>query len=80
MRKYRLKTIEKLPTLYQGHFDNLKVETKDCRVWLSRMTIEDGMEYNNQVTEEKYIHPQTSRGVDQTKPKIWQTVRQYQAI
>lgn len=86
MKKFKLKQLEKMPTLHQGQFDDLKVETKDTRIWLSRMTIEDGMEYNNQVTEEKYWL-QPKRDVngkvirrDITLGKTWQTARQYQAI
>ena len=79
IRKMSLKQIEKLPTLHVGQFDDLKIETADTRVWLSRMTIEDGQPYNNQVTEEKLEHPHTSKGVDQTQGKVWTTVRQYEA-
>lgn len=31
-----------LPTIFQGHDADLKVETATERVWLSRMTKEDG--------------------------------------
>jgi hypothetical protein len=34
--------LEKMPTLHSGQFDNLKIETSDRRVWLSRLTAEDG--------------------------------------
>ena len=80
VRKMTLRKIDSLPTLHSGHFDNLKIETEDTRVWLSRMTIEDGMPYNNQVTEEKYQHPHDNKGVDQTRGKVWETIRQYEAI
>lgn len=49
---YTLKEISALPTLSQGHADDLKAESATRRVWLSRMTIEDGQPYNNQVTVE----------------------------
>ena len=52
-RKYTANELEKLPTISQGQFDNLKIETEDTRVWLSRMTIDDGMPYNNAITIEK---------------------------
>lgn len=77
--KISLKKLETMPTLHSGQYDNLKYETKDTRLWLSRMTIEDGMEYNNQVTVEMYIYPKTSSGVDQTRGKIWQITKQYEA-
>ena len=31
-----------MPTLHSGHFANLKVGTGEIRIWVSRMTIEDG--------------------------------------
>lgn len=31
-----------MPTLEQGHFANLKIDTGTLRVWVSRMTIADG--------------------------------------
>ena len=62
-----LRKLESLPTLKQGHTDDLKLESATSRVWLSRLTKEDGMPYNNQVTEESFINGK------------WVTVRQYQA-
>lgn len=50
--KYSLSQLETLPTLHQGHSDDLKINTLTRRVWLSRLTVEDGMPYNNQVTVE----------------------------
>lgn len=44
-----------LPTLDQGHFDNLKIQTADTRVWLSRMTKADGAKYDNAITVERLI-------------------------
>lgn len=52
-RIYTLAELEALPTLSQGHTDDLKIETENTRVWLSRMTVEDGEPYNNKVTVEK---------------------------
>jgi hypothetical protein len=52
-KRYTLKELEALPTLSQGQTDDLKVESPTQRVWLSRMTIEDGEPYNNKVTVEK---------------------------
>ena len=53
---YTLEDLEDLPTISEGHTDDLKIEKYiygiKVRIWLSRMTIEDGMPYNNQVTVE----------------------------
>jgi hypothetical protein len=53
MKNYTLKELEELETISQGQADDLKIEDGNIRVWLSRMTIEDGMPYNNQVSIEK---------------------------
>lgn len=68
MKKFTLTELEKLPTLHQGHFDNLKIKDGNVRVWLSRMTVADGMEYNNQVTVENLINGN------------WVTVAKYEAV
>lgn len=65
----KLSTISKLPTLSQGHTDDLKIATPSRRVWLSRLTREDGMPYDNQVTEEVF-NKHTGQ---------WVTMRQYEA-
>lgn len=52
-RKYTLKELQQLETITQGHTDNLKIETEDIKVYLSRMTVEDGMTANNMVTVKK---------------------------
>lgn len=59
-----LDMLNKLPTL-----NDLKLETATTRVWLSRLTIEDGMPYNNQVTVETY----------NSKTGAWVTTEQYEA-
>ena len=66
-KKYTAKELEKLPTISEGQADDLKVEVGGKRIWLSRMTKEDGMPYNNQVTEEKF----------DSKSGSWKTVRVY---
>ena len=63
-----LEYLEKLPTLHSGHFDNLKIKEGDVQVWLSRMTVADGMPYDNQVTVEKLVNG------------VWTTVDEYPAI
>ena len=55
MTAYRLEDLEAMPTLCVGQADDLKIDTGTRRVWLSRMTIEDGMPYDNQVSVEKLI-------------------------
>lgn len=42
----------KAPTIHTSHTDDLIFETVVARVWRSRMTVEDGMPYNNQITIE----------------------------
>lgn len=53
--KYTKEELEAMPTLHSGHFDDLKIETQTTRVWLSRMTVADGMPYDNMITVEKLI-------------------------
>ena len=67
-RKYTLKELHELETITQGHTDNLKIKTEDTKVWLSRMTVEDGMAANNMVTVEKL-----------TNDGRWETVEEYPA-
>ena len=62
-----------MPTLHVGHFDNLKLELYEggpIRVWLSRMTVDDGSPCNNQVTVEKFNN----------KTKRWETIDEYEAV
>ena len=68
MRKYTLRELEQLETISQGQTDNLKIKTEDTKVWLSRMTVEDGMAYNNMVTIEKL-----------TKDGRWEIIEEYPA-
>ena len=67
-KKYTAKILGSLPTISQGQADDLKIEVKGkTRIWLSRMTKEDGMPYNNQITEERF----------DKKSGSWKTVRVY---
>jgi len=68
MRKYTLRELQAMETISQGHTDNLKIKTENTKVWLSRMTVEDGMPYNNMVTIEKL-----------TNDGRWETVEEYPA-
>lgn len=67
MERFTLKEIKALPTIRSSHFDNLKIDTGSDRIWISRMTIQDGMPYNNQITHEKLIRGNW-KIVDQYKP------------
>ena len=68
--KYTLKQLEKLPTIRVGHTDDLKIESGIGHVWLSRMTVEDGMPYDNQVTIELFDN----------KKGQWVIKKQYEAL
>lgn len=50
-----LEQLDEMPTLHQGQFDNLKFEDNRTRVWLSRMSIDDGMPANHIVTIEHLV-------------------------
>lgn len=67
MKKYTLRELQQRETIEQGHTDNLKIKTGDIKIWLSRMTVEDGMPYNNMVTVEKLIDGK------------WETIEEYPA-
>lgn len=73
--KYALNYLKSKKTISESQADDLKIEKKPSenkgvgvRVWLSRMTVEDGMPYDNQVTVEKYSK---STGYK------WKTISQY---
>ncbi len=53
--QYSLTELQRIPTIEQGHTDDLKVQSRYLRVWLSRMTVADGMPYDHQVTVERYV-------------------------
>lgn len=55
---YTLTELEAMTTISVSQADDLKVETKDTRVWLSRCGIEDGEPFDNKVTVEKLIDGQ----------------------
>jgi hypothetical protein len=67
MKKFTLRELQAMETISQGQTDNLKIKTENTKVWLSRMTIEDGMPYDNMVTVEKLIDGR------------WETVEEYPA-
>jgi len=51
--RFTARELRSFPTISSSQADDLKVDTGTERVWLSRMTVEDGAPYNNQVTVEK---------------------------
>lgn len=53
LRRFSLRELLEMETLRVGQADDLKYEDGDYRVWLSRMTIDDGARCNNLVTVEK---------------------------
>lgn len=79
--KYSLAELEALPTLAVGQVDDLKIETEDTRVWLSRCTVEDGEPYNNKVSIEKlYLSGYRMKGEKAGTGARWEVVETYQAI
>ncbi|HUU88870.1 MAG TPA: DUF4240 domain-containing protein [Candidatus Glassbacteria bacterium] len=49
---FNLENLEDMDTVHSGQFDNLKYYNDKVKVWLSRMTVEDGAKFNNMVTIE----------------------------
>lgn len=74
--RYRLSELQALPTVSHGQDADLKIETKTLRIWLSRMTVADGMPYNNMVTIEQ---AKTYWAGKERLRTVWQTVKQYEA-
>jgi hypothetical protein len=68
---FSLAQLEAVPTISEGHTSDLKWDTGRTRVWLSRMTKEDGMPYDNQVT----VEVRQPAG----KSPEWKTALKYQA-
>jgi hypothetical protein len=71
LTSFTLKELKAMPTISSGHTDDLKRDSMGTRIWLSRMTVEDGMPYNNQVTIEQYKND--------GKNARWETIHQYEA-
>jgi len=53
-KRYTLAELQDMPTLAQGHFDNLKINCEKFRLWFSRLTMADGQPYDHQVSVERY--------------------------
>ena len=54
-RRYTLAQLQSLPTISTGHVDDLKVDNGVERIWLSRVGVDDGMPYDNQVTVQRLM-------------------------
>ena len=50
--KFTAKALSALETITEGHMNDLKIDTGNSRIWLSRLTTLDGMPYDNQITIE----------------------------
>jgi hypothetical protein len=44
-----------LPTIHQGHYDNLKFDDGKTKVWVSRMTVDDGASGDHNIEIEQLI-------------------------
>lgn len=64
---FTLTVLKRLPTIRRSQTDDLKFESALMRVWLSRLTKEDGQPYDNQVTVERF------------NGESWKTTEQYEA-
>ena len=53
---YPAEYLKTLPTLCVGHTSDLKIDTGDTRVWLSRCSVEDGEPENDRVTVETLVN------------------------
>lgn len=63
--EHTAKHLESLPTLCVSQADDLKINTAEMRVWISRCSIEDGEPFNSKVTVEGFINDR------------WQTVGEF---
>ena len=69
---FTAKRLEFMPTIRKGQFADLKLDYWSCntdkqtRVWLSRLTVADGMPYDDHIR------------VDQFSNGRWVTVAEYQ--
>jgi len=68
MVEFTLKVLQEKETILSSQFDDLKFDHDGMRVWLSRMTVDDGMSYNNQVT------------IEELHDGVWTTKNQYEAL
>ena len=66
LNRYSARELEAMPTLATGQADDLKVQTEEYQVWLSRTGKADGEPYDNKITVERLVDGK------------WITVRTYQ--
>jgi len=52
--RYTTTELEEHPVLSQGQADDLHIEENGRRYWLCRVSIEDGVPFDNMVTVERY--------------------------
>lgn len=52
---YTAEELEAMPTLSVGQADDLKIDTGDTRVWLSRCDVASGEPYPNKVSVEHLV-------------------------
>lgn len=50
-----LKQLQKRATIYQGQTDDCKYANGKMRIWVSRMTKEDGMKTDNEISIERLV-------------------------
>lgn len=57
-KKITLTEAKNATVIRQGHFDNLIYSNKEGteEIWISRLIVADGVDYNNQVTHKKLIN------------------------
>lgn len=55
MTHYTADELRSMPTLAQGQADDLKIDDGTERIWLSRMTREDGSPFDAEITVERLI-------------------------
>lgn len=73
MYSYSTEHLESLPTISRSQDADLKIDAGGMRVWLSRMTKEDGAEHDHEVTVERY----ELRYADGAWGRAWLTVARY---
>ena len=74
-----LKKLRGLKTLEQGHDSDLKIQNEFLRIWLSRLTVEDGQPYDNQVVVEMLLPKKIFPELASEEVMTWQKVDTYEA-
>lgn len=68
--RFSLKQINAIPTISEGHTDDLKLDDGVTRVWVSRMTIEVGADRDNEVVVERLVQG-SWYVIDEYQPTDW---------